>query len=31
MIILIDNGHEANTTGKCFPDKQNREICKWFL
>ncbi len=25
MIILIDNGHGANTPGKCSPDKQIRE------
>lgn len=31
MIVLIDNGHGANTPGKCSPDKKNIEICKWFL
>lgn len=25
MIVLIDNGHGANTPGKCSPDKQIRE------
>ena len=25
MIALIDNGHGANTPGKCSPDKQIRE------